>query len=149
MSINRQSVETPVGTVGRASLLGMAIFLTAGFVLAFWLSPDPRGYGTHQQLGLPPCSARLFFGYPCPGCGMTTCFAHFIRGELIEAARANMAGVVLATVCVLLIPWCVWSAWNGRMWMVSDPVTVAGTLTISIGGLAVLLWAARLCCAAF
>ena len=24
-----------------------------------WLPPDPRGYGTHQQLGLPPCTMKM------------------------------------------------------------------------------------------
>ncbi len=75
---------------------------------------------------------------------MTTCFAHFVRGEFAEAARANTAGVVLAAVCALLIPWCLWSAHFGRLWMVSDPVNSAGAISISLSGLAVLLWVVRL-----
>ena len=144
MSINRQSVEAPVGTLGRAILFGVATFLTGGFALARSLSPDPQGFGTHQQFGLPPCTTRMLFGIPCPGCGMTTCFAHFVRGEFVLAANANLAGVVLAAVCALLIPWSLWSAHRGRLWMVSDPVTFAGVLTICMSGLAVLFWAARL-----
>lgn len=75
---------------------------------------------------------------------MTTCFSHFVRGQFVEAARANLAGTVLAMVCLLLIPWCLWSAQRGRLWLVSDPVTFTGTLVISLSGLAVLLWAVRL-----
>ena len=144
MSETRQSVETPVGSVGRATLLGTASFLIVGFGIALLLNPDPRGFGTHQQLGLPPCTFRLLFGYPCPGCGMTTCFAHFVRGQFVEAARANLSGAVLATVCVLLIPWCFWSAYCRRLWMVSEPVTVAGVLAVCLAGLCVLLWAVPL-----
>lgn len=144
MSINRHYDEAPVGTTGRATLLGIALFLIAGFAVALRLSPDPRGFGTHQQLGLPPCASTLVFGFPCPGCGMTTCFSHFVRGQFVAAARANLAGAVLAAVCVLLIPWCLWSALRGRLWMVADPVSFAGSLVISLSGLAVLFWAVRL-----
>ena len=128
----------------RASLLGTALFLFGGFLLALSVSPDPRGFGTHHQLGLPPCTFRTLFGYPCPGCGMTTCFAHFVRGDFPAAARSNLAGLLLAAVCALMIPWCLWSAYYKRLWMVADPVAVGGTLAICLSGLAVLLWLTRL-----
>jgi len=144
MSDFRQSIGTPVGHVGRAILLAMAVVLTIGFGIATLLNPDPRGFGTHQQFGLPPCTSRLLFGVPCPGCGMTTCFAHFVRGQFADAARANPAGALLAAVCALLIPWSVWSAVRGRLWMVTDPVTVAGVMMVTIGGVTLLLWVARM-----
>ena len=143
MFSSRQFVEAPIGSTGRATLIGTALFLIVGFGIAGLLNPDPRGYGTHQQLGMPPCTFRFLFGRPCPGCGMTTCFAHFVRGEFTKACRANIAGVVLAAVCVMLIPWCLWSAYRGRLWKVSDPVMFAGGLTLSLSGLAILLWIAR------
>jgi hypothetical protein len=143
MSHHRQAVEAPVGTVGRAALLGTALFFIVGFAIALWLDPDPRGFGTHQQFGLPPCTFRLVFGFPCPGCGMTTCFSHFVRGEFVKAARANVAGLVLAVVCLLLIPWSIWSAGRGRLWLVSDPVTCVATLAVCLSGLIMLLWMVR------
>jgi hypothetical protein len=143
MSDIRQPLEAPVGNGGRAALLGIAFVLIVGFGIALLLDPDPRGYGTHQQLGLPPCTFRLLFGHPCPGCGMTTSFSHFVRGQFVNAVHANLAGTLLASVCALLIPWCLWSAWSGRLWMVSDPVSVAGVLSICLATLTVLLWVAR------
>lgn len=143
MSNFRQSIGVPIGNFGRATLLALAVALTVGFGIAILLTPDPRGFGTHQQFGLPPCTFRLLFGVPCPGCGMTTCFSHFVRGQFASAARANSAGLVLATVCALLVPWSVWSAIRGRLWMVTDPVAVAGLLIVTIGGLTVTLWVAR------
>ncbi len=143
MSDIRQPVEAPVGNGGRAALLGIAFFLLVGFGFAYSLNPDPRGYGTHQQLGLPPCTFRLLFGRPCPGCGMTTSFSHFVRGQFVEAARANLAGTLLAAVCSLLIPWCLWSARIGRLWMISDPVEVGGILSICLATVTVLIWLAR------
>ena len=144
MSDHRQPVEAPIGNTGRAALLGTAAILIFGFSIALFLDPDPRGFGTHQQLGLPPCTFRLIFGYPCPGCGMTTCFAHFVRGHLIDAARASLSGALLATVCLLLIPWCLWSAYRRQLWMVTDPVTVAGILAVALASLCVLLWVVRI-----
>jgi hypothetical protein len=125
-------------------LLGTALFLVVGFGVALLLNPDPRGFGTHQQLGLPPCTFRFLFGRHCPGCGMTTSFAYFVRGQFVEAVRANAAGTVLAAVCVLLIPWCLWSAFRGRLWMISDPAPVVAVLFVSLSSLIVLVWAARL-----
>jgi len=143
MSTDRLPFEAPVGSTGRATLLGMAAFLIVGFATALWLSPDPQGYGTHQQLGLPPCTFRTLFGIPCPGCGMTTCFSHFVRGHFVAAAHASLAGVVLAFVCALLIPWCFWSAYLGRCWKVSDPVAAACVMTTVLCGLAIALWLIR------
>ena len=144
MTIRSQSNEAIASNFGRAALVGIAVVLVGFFAVALWLSPDPRGFGTHQQLGLPPCSFRLLFGRPCPSCGMTTCFTHFVRAEFVQAAQANFAGVVIASTCVLLIPWCVWSAVIGRYWLVSDPAAVGSGLAISLSLLMVLMWAAEL-----
>ncbi|MBI1850834.1 MAG: DUF2752 domain-containing protein [Planctomycetes bacterium] len=69
------------------------------------LEPDPRGFGTHEQLGLPPCGFASQTGMPCPTCGMTTSFAHFARGHVVDALRSNAFGAVafLAVVAVTLV----------------------------------------------
>lgn len=144
MSAHPAPGETPVSTLGRAILLGIALCLISGFLVALQVSPDPRGYGTHQQLGLPPCMFRLITGYPCAGCGMTTSFAHFVRGHFYEAAHANPAGVLLATVLTIIIPWCGLSAWSGRLWLVAEPVIFGCVLTICLAVMTVLVWLIRL-----
>lgn len=53
------------------------------------------GLGTHQQLGLPPCSSRLLWNMRCPACGMTTSWAHLVRGEFVQSVRANPGGMLL------------------------------------------------------
>jgi hypothetical protein len=75
----------------RDRLLWLALASGALGVLALarLLSPDPRGYGTHLQLGLPACGFLALTGLPCPACGLTTCFAHLARGQLALAVRAN------------------------------------------------------------
>src|SRR5687768_15883893 len=41
-------------------------------VVASMLQPDSRGMGTHEQLGMPPCTFLFLTGIRCPSCGMTT-----------------------------------------------------------------------------
>lgn len=117
-----QRTGYPLGTKGRVFLVAWSLFLLAGFFLATRLEPDPRGFGTHQRLGLPPCTIRVLFEIPCPNCGMTTSFSNFVRGNFVQAARANAAGLLLATICVLQIPWCCISAVQGRLRYILHPL---------------------------
>ncbi len=136
----RRTDGEPIGNLTRALLIAWATFLLGGFAVARSLSPDPRGFGTHQQFGLPECTVRLMFDRPCPGCGMTTCFSHFVRGEFVAAARANPAGLLLAVLCVLMIPWSLVSAARGCLWLVDEPMTLLVVMTVIIGVLALLWW---------
>ena len=79
----------PLGRLGLALLALWGFALLGGFFVAYRLEPDPRGFGTHQRLGLPPCTIRTVFGVPCPSCGMTTSFANLAKGHFVHAARAN------------------------------------------------------------
>jgi len=71
-------------------LLGGAVLAVARF-----LPPDQRGYGTHGSLGLPECGLIRAVGYPCPTCGMTTAFAHTVRGRWLIALHTQPAGWLL------------------------------------------------------
>lgn len=75
---------------------------------------------------------------------MTTCFAHFVRGEWPSAARANSAGLLLALVCAVQIPWCWASAWQGRYWMLDEPDMALFWMTIALAGATLLQWIVRL-----
>ena len=74
---------------------------------------------------------------------MTTSFAHFVRGDFPSAARANLAGMVIAGVFALMIPWCLKSAVTGRMWLITDPAMFGGGLAICLSAIALLIWAAK------
>src|SRR5207302_1856701 len=67
----------------RAGLFMAAAALVTLLATARMLSPDDRGHGTHEQLGLPPCTFYLTFGRPCPACGMTTSWAWLLRGNAV------------------------------------------------------------------
>jgi hypothetical protein len=82
--------------------------------VARWLRPDPAGFGTHQQLGLPPCQFARLTGRPCPSCGMTTAFAWTVRGRFDRAWGANPAGALLAPACAALVPWLLVGAARGK-----------------------------------
>lgn len=136
----------PAGWRSRVLLLLWSLFLVAGFSLAASVSPDPRGFGTHQRFwpGMRPCSFMEYFQIPCPSCGMTTSFAHFVRGQWLSSARANPAGLLLAIVCAVQIPWCWISVRVGRFWMIDEPDLALMWMTLSLAGGSLLQWGARL-----
>ena len=127
----------PIGWKIRLLLIGWSLFLIAGFGVAIQTNPDPRGFGTHQRFGFAPCVIRNQLSIPCPSCGMTTSFSHFVRGQIRQSAKANTAGLVLALVCVVMIPWSWISVYHKRLWLVSNPETgllwlMCGLITIAL-----------------
>jgi hypothetical protein len=102
------------GRSTRWLMVAGAIGLTAVLVVARGLKPDPRGYGTHTQLGLYPCMFFQVTGTRCPACGMTTAFAWFVRGRFDRSWQANPVGTLLVLTCLLLIPWLLAGAAWGR-----------------------------------
>lgn len=107
-----QRVLTPSGRLVCLALCGLLLF-AAG--LARRLDPDPRGFGTHQQLGLPECLFRQLFGVSCPQCGMTTSMTCLVRGQIGGAMRANPMGIVLGLLCAMAFGLLMWSGLSGRL----------------------------------
>lgn len=135
--------EPPTPTT-RTLLALMATGMVVVFIVAMLLDPDPRGFGTHQQLGLPACQFRRFTGFPCPHCGMTTSYSNFVRGRFFAAWQANPAGMPLACICLCCIPVFYAVAMTGRWVLTAEPFR--WFLAISIGYLsfAFIVWVVRL-----
>ncbi len=95
-----------------AALSGLGVL--AILITARCLVPDNAGFGTHQQLGLPPCTSIALFGVPCPSCGMTTSWSLATRGELLAAARINCGGLLLAIIAMAYLPASCYFSWLGR-----------------------------------
>jgi hypothetical protein len=78
-------------------LVSAMLALSFGSLLAVsrWLQPSDAGHSTHLQLGLRPCTFLEFTGYPCPMCGMTTCFAHMADLHIWKALVTQPFGVFL------------------------------------------------------
>jgi hypothetical protein len=137
----------------RLRWLDRIVLTTAGLTMlallatAARLTPSPRGMGTHQQLGLPPCTVVGLFGVRCPSCGMTTAWSHMTRGNLLAAVRVNAGGALLAVLAAIGGPWFAASGMLGRwvarppkeMWVFGAAMLVAivtliqWTLRISLG----------------
>ena len=100
-------------------LLGAGIL--AVFGVAIWLTPDPRGFGTHQQLGIPPCTFRAVTGIHCPHCGLTTSFSWFVRGEFYNSMKANPAGLMLAAASVVILIWTIVVSIRGTFVILHEP----------------------------
>lgn len=102
-------------TVAVAGVMLAGLLATAAV-----LRPNPAGLGTHRQLGLPPCTFQVIFQWRCPSCGMTTSWAHFVRGRWRVAWRTNAGGMLLALSSAIGAPWLIGSAARGR-WLLVRP----------------------------
>ncbi len=87
-------------------LLALAMASLVVFVaFALFVEPDARGFGTHEQLGLPPCRTIEWWGVPCPGCGVTTSFTLAAHGDFRGALRTQPFGAVLGVLVPLVALW--------------------------------------------
>lgn len=118
--------------------LPMAVMITAIF-----LSPSPLGHGTHTQLGLPPCGFLVFTGYPCPGCGLTTAFAHMIRLQVFGAWHANPFGIVLFLATFAFIPFAALGFVRGWGVVAALDKVHAEKIAIVLALLSVIAWVSR------
>jgi len=83
---------------------GLLISACTVLAVAAWLQPAASGYGTHTQLGLPPCNFLRLTHLPCPSCGLTTCFAFAVRLQFRNAFFANPFGILAFLGTVTAIP---------------------------------------------
>ncbi len=68
------------------------------------LHPSPGRVGTHEQLGLPPCTFLHLTGIPCPGCGLTTSVAYAAHLHFFESIATQPFGFVVFLLAALSIP---------------------------------------------
>jgi len=139
--------EAVEGAEARAHRVAWIVLASGAFVvlvLARTVTPDPSGFGTHEQLGLPPCLFHVWTALPCPGCGLTTSFAHLSRLDVSAAARAHLLGVPLFALTAAAIPtsllgalraWRLGAVW--RAWRLGDLARV-GACAFALA------WAVRL-----
>jgi hypothetical protein len=132
----------PPRTRRLAGVVGLS--LAALIASAAWLTPEARGWGTHEQLGWKPCWFRQTTGRPCPVCGMTTAWAYAVRGNAQAAVAANVGGALLAAMTVLGAAWLLGSAAFGK-WIGGRP-SARAVVTLGTAWLVVTLldWARRL-----
>ncbi len=127
--------------------LGAVLAAVAVLLLAARLTPDPLGHGTHTQLGLPPCGFLWITDLPCPACGMTTAFAHGVRGSLTQATVANPVGFVLFLLVCLLIPFGLWAAVRGWSFDLLIDRFSLHRWALLLAGCACMVWLGRIAAA--
>ena len=130
--------------IERTGLFCIGVSLFALLLAAAWLKPDPAGLGTHTQLGLPGCSMYTVLGIRCPGCGMTTSWAHTMNGNLLSAIHANIGGVLLCFLTIAAFPCFLWMAIRGKSLNGSWHVPVATTVLVIAVAISIVEWMFRL-----
>ncbi len=98
----------------RVIALAVAIFLAGLLATAASLDPSESGFGTHTQLGLSECFVRRNWGIRCPSCGMTTAWAHLMRGSIGDSVGASAGGFLLGVTALIALPWLLASSLLGR-----------------------------------
>jgi len=76
-------------------------------ILALVAVPDPRGFGTHEQLGLAPCRMKQWTGVPCPGCGVTTSVTLAAQGHPLQSFLVQPFGLFTAIALPLFSIWAI------------------------------------------
>lgn len=123
-----------------AALIGLVVsgaMLTA----AARMTPDPRGLGSHEQLGLPPCGMFTAWKLPCPTCGMCTSFALGVRGKFISAFHAQPAGLGLFVATAVCCALCVRVLVIGRALRLPIPLWPLQRWVILVASVLLFGWA--------
>lgn len=116
----------------RAAAAAVGVSIAAVFAVARVLTPDLRGLGTHEQLGLGSCRMLTTFHIPCPFCGMTTSFSLMVRGDVGAAIAAQPAGAAIFYILAASLGLGLWIALSGRrpLWLnsrlLNGPVALVG-----------------------
>lgn len=129
--------------VHRIGLVAAGIIGITLLVVAFRLKPNPKGYGTHQQLGFSRCSFIEFFGIPCPSCGMTTSWSNLMNGKIIQSFRANPGGALLGICTLIISPWVLISGLTGKWFYTSPNMAWLFFATLGICAVTVTQWVIR------
>lgn len=94
--LHDRSMPWPMGWGERLLLGFVTLCLISAFaILALRTEPDPRGLGTHEQLGMEPCGWLQARGSPCPTCGCTTAASLLVHLRPLDAFVAQPFGALL------------------------------------------------------
>jgi len=55
------------------------------------------------------CQSRAWFGWECPGCGLTRSFIHLAHGDIAASLAVHPVGWLMALLVVLQIPYRLWA----------------------------------------
>lgn len=96
MIFSRITQQPSLDRLPRACALLLSLTCFTVLCIALRIRPDPSGVGTHSALGMAPCQFLARTKIPCPSCGMTTSFSHFVRGNVLASIHVQPMGTLLA-----------------------------------------------------
>jgi hypothetical protein len=128
----------------RVVLVVMGLSLVTMLGVAMWLRPAAKGFGTHTQLGLAPCTLTQVAGIRCPSCGMTTSWSYFVRGRVIQAVKSNSGGTLLAALAAVGGPWLLVSGIAGKWFWRRPNEWVAVGVAVAVVVVTMVDWGYRL-----
>lgn len=122
-----------------AALLAVAV---GGWLIwaLLWVDPDPRGFGTHEQLGMLPCGWPAISGIPCPTCGVTTSAAHMLHLQPLAAVAAQPFGAALTLFGLWLWGRALLALVRGRPFVMGLVFLPYGTILVVGTGLLLVSW---------
>ena len=109
-------------------------------VLGLFLSPDPSGVGTHEQLGMRACMTMDRWNVPCPGCGVTTSVTLATQGRLLDSFLNQPFGFAVALAMVGFVLWAGVGHLRRRDLYDDLRALPAARWSIAIGVVAALSW---------
>lgn len=68
------------------------------------------------------CYTRAWFGFECPGCGMTRGMIHWMHGQASDGQRLNPASVIMLTMVALQPPFRAWAVARRRLGLDDPPI---------------------------
>lgn len=121
-------------------------FAGLGILVLFGLfvTPDPRGFGTHTHLGLPDCQTIAWWGVPCPGCGVTTSVCLAAHGRLLASLHNQPFGLACALVLALAPVWALGLHFAGRDLHVEAAKLKTKTWLLGTAALVLVAWVWKL-----
>ena len=111
----RRTTAAQLPIAGRLVALAAALASLTVLLVAAYVKPNPAGVGTHaSSLHMQPCQFLQTTHLPCPGCGMTTSFAWFARGNVVASLYVQPMGTALATISAATVWAGLYVAITGR-----------------------------------
>jgi hypothetical protein len=111
----RRASPARLGMGGRMLALGAALACLSLLSVAVYVTPHPSGVGSHaSSLRLQPCHFLQTTSLPCPGCGMTTSFAWFVRGNVLASVYVQPMGAALAALACAIVWVGLYTGLTGR-----------------------------------